>query len=74
MVLEEPSQEEGTEGRGLEICLVLFCQKRHAHGGVAGWRGESAHHGSHSHLGVAMGRAKDPREQLESEKRGVGRG
>lgn len=41
---------------------------------MAGWRGESAHHGSHSHLGVAMGRAKDPREQLESEKRGVGRG
>ena len=31
-----------------------------------------AHHGIH--LGVAVGRAKDPREQLESEKRGVGGG
>ena len=38
------------------------------------WRGgvARAHHGSH--LGVAVGRAKDPREQLESEKRGVGGG
>jgi hypothetical protein len=28
---------KGTEGRRREICLVVLCQKRHAHGGVA-WR------------------------------------
>lgn len=57
--------------RRREICLVLLCQKRHAHGRVA-WRERIM--GATSALPWDVLRTKDPREQLESEKRGVGGG